>query len=162
MKVTVVPAQVTTVEDRIFGNLSFSQLILLVIPIFLSVVMYIGLPPFTKGSLYKYICILILFLICSSLAIRFKGKIVAFWLATILRYNIRPKYYIDDKSFRKEETMFSSEETKVKEKVKTKNQSKVIDVGSLVVNFDPSKLQFKTSKKGGLYVNLAEIKEQNI
>ena len=33
MKTTVVPAQVTTVEDKIAGNLSFVQIIILIITI---------------------------------------------------------------------------------------------------------------------------------
>lgn len=36
MRTTIVPAQVTTVEDRIFANLSLPQVILLFIVIFVS------------------------------------------------------------------------------------------------------------------------------
>ena len=46
MKMTVVPAQVTTVEDRIIGSLGFSQILLLVIPIFVSAGVFALVPPF--------------------------------------------------------------------------------------------------------------------
>ena len=52
---TVVPAQVTTVEDRIIGNLGFSQILLLIVPVFASAFIFGLFPPFMGGALYKYI-----------------------------------------------------------------------------------------------------------
>ena len=73
MKVTVVPAQVTTVEDRISGNLSMSQIALFAIPIFCGSLLYAVLPPSMEVSLYKLIAIGILSLLSCQLAIRIKG-----------------------------------------------------------------------------------------
>lgn len=90
MKVTVVPAQVTTVEDRIIGSLG-SQMLLLIIPIFVSAGLFALLPPFMESALYKYILMAILAFVCCVLAIRIKGKIIALWLVTILRYKYSAK-----------------------------------------------------------------------
>ena len=98
MRITVVPAQVTTVEDRIMGNLSFSQMLLLVAPVFLGAMLYAGLPPMMGGSLYKYIVIGLLFVSCAVLAIRIRGKILALWLTIILKFNLRPQFYLFDKN----------------------------------------------------------------
>ncbi len=91
MKMTVVPAQVTTVEDRIIGTLGFSQILLLIVPVFASAGIFTLLPPFMGSAIYKYVVMGVVAMIFCILAIRIKGKIVAFWLVTILRYNLQPK-----------------------------------------------------------------------
>src|SRR5665213_3181374 len=93
MKVTVVPAQVTTVEDRIAGRLGLSQIMLLITPIFVGSALYAVLPPLMNSSPYKLVIIITIMLICSSLAIRIKGKILLLWLIVVLRYRLRPSYY---------------------------------------------------------------------
>jgi hypothetical protein len=98
MKITVVPAQVTTVEDKIMGSLSLSQLMILLLPVFIGAALFAILPPAMGSALYKYILIGILAVICLVLSIRIKGKIVALWIITILRYNLRPKYYLFNKN----------------------------------------------------------------
>ena len=97
MKVTVVPAQITTVEDRIAGNLSMSQMMLFAVPVFGGSALFAVLPPFMGGSPYKYALLGILALVACGLAIRIKGKILLFWLLLIMRYNARPTYYLYDK-----------------------------------------------------------------
>ena len=98
MKMTVVPAQVTTVEDRIIGNLGFSQILLLIIPVFASAFIFGLFPPFMGGALYKYIIMASVALLLCILAIRVKGKIVANWIITVSKYNLRPKYYLYNKN----------------------------------------------------------------
>src|SRR5258708_18652430 len=98
MKVTVVPAQVTTIEDRIAGNLGLSQLLLLIAPVFGSSAIYMILPPNMQSAPYKLVLIATLVFVGCLLAIRIKGKILLFWLAIIFRYNLRPKYYVFNKN----------------------------------------------------------------
>ena len=86
MKITVVPAQVTTVEDRIVGNLGFSQMLLLIVPVFVGAGLFAVLPPAMGGASYKYVIMAIIAFFCALLAIRIRGKILAAWLVTILRY----------------------------------------------------------------------------
>src|ERR1039458_6831582 len=97
MKVTIVPAQVTTVEDRIAGNLRLSQLLLLTTPVFSGSLLYVVLPPVFHGAIYKLVLIVALFIICSLMAIRIKGKILLLWLVVLVHYNLRPRFYVFNK-----------------------------------------------------------------
>ena len=74
MRQTVVPAQVTTVEDKIAGNISFKQMLLLVAPVFLGGAMYVFLPPFLGYSVYKIVLWILFALVCATLAVRIKGR----------------------------------------------------------------------------------------
>jgi hypothetical protein len=98
MKVSVVPAQITTLEDRIIGKLGLSQLLLLVTPVFSSFLLYIVLPPNMHNSPYKIFTICILILLCSLLAIRIKSKIVLLWLVILLKYWFHPRLYVSNKN----------------------------------------------------------------
>ena len=80
MKTTIIPAQITTVEDKIAGNLNLTQIIILMIPVLWTAFVYVGLPPATKLSLYKLPLILLVVFVCMTLALRIKGKVVYNWL----------------------------------------------------------------------------------
>src|SRR5437868_6746891 len=98
MKTTLVPAQITTVEDKIAGSLSLSQLILLCVPIFLGGAVYALFPPFLHLTLIKTLLVVLLVITFSLFSIRIKGKILLSWLIVIGRYNLRPSYYIYNKN----------------------------------------------------------------
>ncbi len=98
MRSTVVPAQITTVEDRVAGNLGISQLLLLLVPVFSGALLYIILPPFFAYSTYKVVMLTILSVLCVVGAIRIKGQILLIWLIAITRYNLRPRYYVYNKN----------------------------------------------------------------
>lgn len=169
MKVTVVPAQVTTVEDRIIGNLGFSQMLLMIIPVFVSAGLFALLPPFMGSALYKYVFMAILAFVCCILAIRIKGKIIALWLVTILRYNVRPKYYL----FNKNTTALRQDyppivEPKIEQKVKNVKEERMTrprlntpETAKVLMTIEnpAAKFRFETTKKGGLNVRLTEIEK---
>jgi len=168
MKVTVVPAQVTTVEDRIMGSLSFSQMMLVIAPIFVSAALFAILPPAMGSSVYKYVIMGIIAALSCILAIRIKGKILALWLITILRYNLRPKYYLFNKNVTtlREEYQTVHEEEQKTEATKTEKQVTIPKLGLpetakvlATIENPASKLRFETTKKGGLHVRLTEIEE---
>ncbi len=171
MKATVVPAQVTTVEDRIMGSLGFSQLMLLIVPIFIGAGLFVMLPPFMGASLYKYILISIVTTLCCILAIRIKGKIVALWLITILRYNLRPKFYLFNKNTALSREQYTARRIDLDENKETVKAKKTVSVPKLelhkavrvyaAINNPASKIRFETTKKGGLHVRLTEIEEQS-
>lgn len=98
MRTRVIPAQITTVEDRIAGNLNFAQVLLLMVPIFWSAIVYVIFPMPMKLTLYKLPLILIVTSLSFILAIRIKGKLILQWLTILLRFNLRPKYYVFDKN----------------------------------------------------------------
>jgi len=164
MKVTVVPAQVTTVEDKITGNLSLSQIALFCVPVFGGSLLYAALPPSMGYMLYKLVIIGIVSLIALSLSIRIKGKIVLQWLVVLLRFHARPRLYL----FTKNTTLHREDYPEVvrqTEAVVTK-EKKPISLPKL----DPSqraylytklddpirRLKFETTKKGGLNVRISE------
>lgn len=169
MKVTVVPAQVTTVEDRIIGSLGFSQLLLLVLPIFLGAAMFALLPPFMGVSVYKLVLMGCLTLFSCALAIRIRGKILALWLIVILRYNLRAKYYVFNKNSNANREQFDAKNVEPvvdTEKSQSKHSIHVPrlefhEAAKVLSTMDnpASKLRFETNKKGGLYVCLTEVEE---
>ena len=92
MKSTIVPAQITTIEDRFSGNLSLQQILLLSSSVFIGFAIYVFLPPFLKLDSYKIVLMILMFFIISITAVRIKGKLVLFWIITILNYNRRSQY----------------------------------------------------------------------
>lgn len=171
MKATVVPAQVTTVEDRVAGNLGFSQLILLALPVFGGALLYAVLPPSLGVSLYKIIIVVVFAIVCSLLAIRIKGKIVLLWVVILLHYNLRPKFYVFNKNTTTYREEYRQSKTTPKQSTKAHAQDhKVIislpklsfmETAEVYATLDDSvrNLRFETTKKGGLNVRLTEIEE---
>ena len=166
MKVTVVPAQVTTVEDRISGNLSMSQIALFAIPIFCGSLLYAVLPPSMEVSLYKLIAIGILALLSCLLAIRIKGKIVLAWGMILLQYVARPRQYIFSKNtlaYREhyvtkalaKETVADTDQspTDIASRVDTSKQAYVYTM----LDNPLTQLGFNITKKGELHVRITEI-----
>lgn len=93
MRTTIIPAQITTVEDKIAGSLNFAQILLFMAPVLFGTLVYTLFLPFMRIMPYKIGLVLLVALICLVLAIRVKEKIVAEWLVVLLRYKLRPKYY---------------------------------------------------------------------
>ena len=94
MRVSVIPAQITTVEDRIAGNLNLTQILLLAVPIFISAVIYFILPPLGKFSIYKLILIIFISAICALLALRINSHLVIDILKLRAKYELRPHVYV--------------------------------------------------------------------
>jgi len=168
MKVTVVPAQVTTVEDRITGNLSVSQIALFSIPVFGGSLLYAVLPPSMEFSLYKVIFVAIIALIAGILAIRIKGKIILMWAIIILRYRLRPKLYLFTKNTATSRKDYPEPKVQPEENLKTR-MIQTVDLPRLGIqekafvfaSFDDpiGRLRFETTKKGGLNVRITEVQE---
>lgn len=169
MRSTVVPAQVTTVEDRIMGSLGFSQLALLVIPVFIAAALFVTLPPVMHSSPYKYAIMITIALLMGILAIRIKGKIILLWLITILRYNMRPKYYLFNKNtevFRdnlpprlqmqedKAEPVTKRDSAKLP-RLALHDATRVLET----IQRQNSNLRFEMTKKGGLRVRFTEVEK---
>ena len=170
MKMTVVPAQVTTVEDRIIGNLGFSQILLLIVPVFAAAGIFLLLPPFMGGALYKYVIMGIVALLFGLLSIRIKGKILASWLVTIVRYNLRPKYYLFNKNVTTGRDEYhgkavapeAKEATEKKPVKKTSlNQLDIPTTARILATIENPATNFRleTGKKGNLHVRFTEIED---
>jgi hypothetical protein len=168
MKSTIVPAQITTVEDKIAGNLSLSQLLLLVTPAFIGSAIYIILPPFLNMADYKAVLMAIVMIAFALLAIRIKEKILLQWALIILRYNLRPRYHIFDKNnahlrdvvpVKLEEPVEEPVVAKEVERVQLPKLSTADTVMLEGIIANPkANLRFMTDKKGALNVRFNEVK----
>jgi hypothetical protein len=170
MKATVVPAQVTTVEDRIAGNLSFTQLILFAIPVFGGSLLYAALPPSMGAALYKLIIVSLIAVFCLTMAIRIKGKIVLLWLIVLVRYQARPRYYLFNKNTSSHRETYdglapaSKSPTPQPASVDARpHQPKLAfhEAATVYGMIDDqlSQVRFETTKKGGLHVRFTKVEE---
>ena len=170
-KATVVPAQVTTVEDRIFANLTIQQVGLLFTVIFVAGGVFTFGEPAMEGVLYKYIIMLVVGIVCGILAIRIKGKIIASWLVVLMIYSLRPKYYVYDKNVMTLRETYTAEKEKqpkkkkakaAKDKIQTIQQRldipETAKVLATIENPDAN-FRLEAGKKGGLRVRLTEIEK---
>lgn len=176
MKTTVIPAQITTVEDKIAGNLNLAQVVLLIVPAVFTAGAYTVMPPNFMIVWYKIPIIFLVLGICLLLALRIRGKIVLSWLMVVLRFNLRHKYYVFNKNNSFSRNMYLPEFEKKKFKLfnfnflKKSEKPKKSEINIAANTFDikdliklkdfiqnPNySLSFKTNSKGGLYVSLSE------
>jgi hypothetical protein len=98
MRTTIIPAQITTVEDKVAGSLNMTQVLILMTPILWTAIVYILLMPSMKLTSLKLVLIIISTTISGILALRIKDKIVAEWLGVLLKYRLRPKYWLYNKN----------------------------------------------------------------
>jgi len=168
MKMSVVPAQVTTVEDRIAGSLGLSQLLLFAAPIFGGSALYVILPPYFKGATYKAAVIGVVTLLCCLLAIRLKGKLILFWLLTLAQYCARPRYYVYDKrslharnDYAVKPAVEEADEPIMTEHVRKKlslSTAELVKLQELLIN-PAANLRLET-RKGDLYVHITKVKQE--
>lgn len=169
MKAQVIPAQITTVEDRIAGSFSLTQIMLLLSPVFFASFVFALIPPTMHLVSYKILLCLGFALIAITLSIRVKEKLVIHWIGVLLRFNLRPKFYIFNKNdhfMRKNEvvnkTVEVSSATNTKKDVR---HHKSFDVANLVkldefLNSSNSQIRFMPNRKGGLHVALEKVKQK--
>jgi len=171
MRTTVVPAQITTVEDKIAGNLGLSQILLLISPIFGGSAIFVIMPPFFNYALYKVVLVSIGALLCGILAVRIKGKILASWITAILRYNLRPGYYVFNKnnSYLREAPAIITEETETEEQAETEKPVAVAQLSATerleaadVIADPAANVRFTTTKKGELRVIVNKIAHEGV
>jgi hypothetical protein len=167
MKRSIVPAQITTVEDRVLGNLTPYQAGLISLPLIFGVLFYATLPPHFHLKLYKIVLIAGLELTGAILSIRVNDQMLIFWLLKRLRYNVRPRYYIYDKNdayLRNVSTNFTpvtAEKPDVQESTATEIKevavSDAVRIEEIMAD-ERVNLRFKTSKNGRLHVLANEVK----
>ncbi len=168
MRTTTVPAQVTTVEDKIAGNITFTQLLLLVTPVFISGVIFAFLPPFMDISPYKLVMCIALAVICITLSIRIKGKLLLNWIIIVSGYYRRPGIYLLDKNdpYLREIVSKPVLEELVTSPIPVSSDDthhkivplpKLIQLESVLAD-GRSQFHFTTTRKGELRVHIKEIK----
>lgn len=98
MKTTVIPAQITTVEDTIAGNLNFTQILLLVSSLFINTFIYVLVPIQLHFTPAKVLLMLIVMLTSIVLALKIKQRLVLHWILIISTYLLRPHIYVFNKN----------------------------------------------------------------
>ena len=172
MRTRVIPAQITTVEDKIVGSLNLMQIMMLMAPVFFMTLIYAVFPPSMSFVAYKLTLSAIFFVVCTTLSLRIKGKIVIHWLSILIRYNLRAKYYIYNKNELYLRTLYLPTKNKaqatkkrlVKAKTKTKVRLTTYRIKNLVslenmIGNDEVDFRYKIGKKGGLNVAFEQIKK---
>ena len=172
MRTQVIPAQITTVEDKIAGNLNLTQIMLLITPVLLGTAIYVLLPPSMSFVAYKLVVVLTLFLVCLILAIRIQGKVLVNWLAVVIKYASRPKYYVFDKNDMAQRDQIMPEVSK-KQTNLSKNASKAHAPSNIrigipdLVRWEETLVKgklgmaFKTARKGGLNVVFNKVAKES-
>lgn len=170
MRTTIVPAQITTVEDKIVGNLNMTQVFLLLTPVFFSSIIYLIFPPQLRFTFYKLPIMLLIAFISCALAVRIKGKVIIQWIVILLRYNIRPRYFIANKNddynrnitydLKIQSKQIQTVPEHKKAEKKHEQLISIPDIFKLEQYFKnpKSNMSFKFAKKGKLYVTFSEIK----
>ena len=168
MRTQVIPAQITTVEDRIAGNFSLTQILILLAPVFLATIVFVVLPPTLVLTWFKVGLIIVFGVVSTTLAIRIKGKLLIHWIVILLKYNIRPKYYVFNKNdgsyrdlFLPNKKIDNSKEVEKRESI-TKAYRPAITIPNLIqfeelINNSEFDVRFRTGKKGGLNVAFEKI-----
>ena len=94
MKTSIVPAQITSIEDTITAKLSLTQIVLLVLPVFFASIVFAGLPPLMHVKVYKLVITFLVSAPIAVLAVRFRGQLLLHWLGVLASYHIRPRRYV--------------------------------------------------------------------
>lgn len=168
MRTTVIPAQITTVEDKIAGNLNLTQIVLLMLPVFWATAVYTFFFPQMRFAWYKMPVILLVVCISLTLALRIKKRLVLHWLTILLRYNLRPKYFVFNKNdaylrsidlpiFEKRLRKVPAKTTaKATIKKSFSSLSELLRVEDMIAN-PKYTFSIKSGKKGGLNVALKQV-----
>ncbi len=164
MRTTVIPAQITTVEDKIAGNLNMTQVFILMAPVFFGAGVYVFFPPFFRFAVYKILTVAFVIVISLILSLRIKGKVVANWLIVLLTYNLRPKFYVFNKNdpYQREiylpiASLKTHKKAILKKSAKANNLSKDLTRLQKYIKNPKYALTLKPNRKGGVYVALNEI-----
>lgn len=171
MKTTVIPAQITTIEDRIAGNLNLTQILLLLSSLFVATFIYAIFPESMKFTLYKIPLILFVLITFGILSLRIKGKVVLNWLLILAQYNTRPRYYMFNKNnlflrdveplqnlIEKPALAKAKEEAKVAE-TQIMHPLSFTDLVDIEDFLERNKFSFQFNRKGGINVAVAKIKQ---
>jgi hypothetical protein len=158
MRTTIIPAQITTVEDKIAGSLNMTQILILMFPVLWTAIVYLIFYPAMKLTLYKLPVISVVAVICVILILRIKDKIIAEWLGVLLKFRLRPKYYLFNKNNLTERTIdipdlpveFVAVKKTVKVSVKAKNTdiklSDLIKLENFISSGKSVRYQFNKNK----------------
>jgi len=172
MRTTVIPAQITTVEDKIAGNLNLTQILILMVPVFWTTIVYAVFIPQMHLAIYKIPLVILVLILCLILSIRIKGKVVVEWLAVLFRYHFRSKYYLFNKNdqylrtldlvtIEKKPVRLFRPQVKTAKETKTTDKFDIADFVKLenIIGSPKYTVSFKSGRRGGLDVAFEQLKK---
>ena len=172
MRTTVIPAQITTVEDKIAGSFNLTQIMILMVPVFWTTIVYTLFIPQMHLAWYKIPLVLVVLVLSLILSLRIKGKVVIEWLMILLKYQNRPKYYMFDKndSFLRTLDLPHFEKKPIrlfKPKIVTlqvKRQTTKFDIADFIkleniIGSPKYTVSFKSERRGGINVAFEQLKK---
>lgn len=168
MRRTVIPAQITTVEDKIAGNLNLSQILLLMMPVLVVTILFTFVPPTMKLTGLKIMTAIISILIFGILALRIKERVVLNWLLVWLKFRVRPSIYVFDKNdnyLREIEAVVKN--TKpikvVKKEIKEVDKNILTETEAVklwhLINNRENSFSYGFNQKGGLNVAIERVEK---
>lgn len=165
MKTSTVPAQVTTVEDRVAANLSLKQLVILISTVFIGVLQFLLFLPAVSINPIKAVVMLVSLSLGLLAAVRVREQLMLDWSTLLAKYIFRPKYYIinkNDEYLRQELCDRSKPKTETKA---TPNKFKTITLplGKAVklqgyITENKLSLSFVNSSKKGVIIDVLETR----
>ena len=93
-----VPAEITSLENKVFGNLSLKQLIFFTAPALAIIFSFTILPTVLKYDLYKLVIAIVTGIPMAIMGIRVDKILIVERLALIVSYHIRPHRFISNKN----------------------------------------------------------------
>lgn len=170
MKTTIVPAQITSIEDKIGGNLTLHQLVLLMTPAFVAMITFIAMPSSMHVSAAKIALDLICLAVCAILALRVSGTLLFDWFVIYVNYVIRPHFYVFNKNHRDStsngsashmsasEAFIDATSTQQVERLTQYRGRKALFASSSSYNPRNTNLNFRSTRKGVLQVVVTDPK----
>lgn len=166
MRTTSIPAQITTVEDKIAGNLNLAQIVLLLTPVFLSTVIYAVLPIRLHFTSYKVILMALTTVVFLFLSLRIKERVVLNWIIILASYWLRPHLYLFNKNdvylrdlvldLKPKVTAKRKRINHAKSKSEVTNLSEDIQKLGIKIGVNKPRLNFRFNRKGALVVQAYE------
>lgn len=166
MKIQTIPAQITTIQDTIVGTLTFTQLLLLMFPVFWGMILYSLLPPQMDISSTKLLLFFGISFTFILLALRIKEKLLLEWIRIFLAYYLRPTYYVFDKNDTYLRPFLPvvlqpKKPVVLRENMQEDTSSKGVTQGSIIrfeylLQNQHYSFSVKAQKKGGLYVAIEQ------
>lgn len=144
MRTTIIPAQITSVEDKITSFLNLKQIVILVFNLIFVMIIFLIIPPFIKFSIIKMIFTFLLSIIIAPLSFKYRGVLLLDYLKLILDFKLRPKVYVLIRDDQVDEEINFEKKSFMSLKTKEKTFTKVKKLGH----------SYGYGKRGEVYVQL--------
>jgi hypothetical protein len=160
MKSSIIPSQVTTIEDRISGSFSLTQIMLILSSVFVSVGIYAIVPEPNTIAGYKLALIVSVLTIAIILSIRISDKIILHHCVIILAFLLRKRTFVYNKNTLKYRSVPTPQPKHTPTPTLKRSPASEVSADSFSKNLSLQhniSIQYKF-KKGGLHVQASQVR----